>query len=515
MKAIIYLRVSTEEQAERGFSIQAQREECSKRAAELGCDKDSIIEYSDEGISGSILERPSLMAAMNLVKNDSDIRYFICLDSSRLSRSVAHQLIIVDEIKKSNVQLVFIKTSYDDTPEGRFQLTVMSAVDEYERARMRFRSELGKTAKANKKLLTHSPGLYGYDFNKEDDTLSINPEEAKNVRLMYEWVANEDIGPRAVALKLNDLGVPSKKNKLWQKTTVKRILCNTAYKGTLYIRKFDTTDVKLNKFKEPEDKVKRKLRPAEEWIGVSVPPIIDEDLWSRVQDQMTNARRKWRSYSKTDYLLSALCRCGICGSTLHGNLVSSRNNKYRYYVCTARSPGIIGMDKCSLPSINADMLEELVWRKVVLWLNSPEELEKELRDGFPSNIEDKEKRLAELEIELEILVKEKERVATMYQKGLIDEISAEKRLKEINGKSNNIKLINQTLHNEINRIKISNRELDIVKEVSSKLLKMIDKMKFDDKQIIIKSLIEEVVITNDDIVIKAKIPEMILKLDFL
>jgi site-specific DNA recombinase len=77
MKVAIYVRVSTEEQAEKGFSIQAQKEECSKKAIESGCDESSIIEFADEGISGSILERPALMAALNLIKNDSEIRYFI------------------------------------------------------------------------------------------------------------------------------------------------------------------------------------------------------------------------------------------------------------------------------------------------------------------------------------------------------------------------------------------------------------------------------------------------------
>ncbi len=59
--ALIYLRVSTEEQAERGYSIAAQREECRTRAWDLGADE--ILEFVDEGVSGSILERPALVAA--------------------------------------------------------------------------------------------------------------------------------------------------------------------------------------------------------------------------------------------------------------------------------------------------------------------------------------------------------------------------------------------------------------------------------------------------------------------
>jgi site-specific DNA recombinase len=513
MKAIIYVRVSTEEQAERGFSIQAQKEECTKKAIELGCDEGCILIFADEGISGSILERPALISALSLLKTDDEVKFFICLDSSRLSRNVSHQLIIVDEIKKSQTQLIFIKTSYDDTPEGRFQLTVMSAVDEYERARFRFRTELGKRTKASKKLLTHSPGLYGYNYNKDTDLLSVNEDEAKNIRLMYRWAIDEQIGPNAIAQRLNDLGVPTKKNKLWQKTTVKRILNNTACKGTLYIRRYDATDVKLNKYKEAAEKAKRKERPQEEWIGVPVPIIIDADTWSIVQDLMTNARRKWRSYSKSEYLLSALCRCGLCGSTMHGNLISSKNKKRRYYVCTARSPGIVGIEKCSLSFTNADTIELLVWEKVVSWLKNPDELEKEIKSGLPDDIGEKEQRLKELETDISNLTKEKDRVATMFQKSLIDELSAEKRLKEINVRDTTLKQLQQSMYNEINAFSISNKELTGIRDIASRVVDMLDKLEFRDRYSIVRSLVEEVIVTNETIIIKAKIPALIQNVD--
>jgi site-specific DNA recombinase len=130
-KAVIYLRVSTEEQAEKGFSIDAQRDECIQKAQELGCE--GIIEYIDEGVSGSILERPMLINAMEEMKNRI-IDFFICFDSSRLSRNVSHQLILIDTIKKYGTKLVFVRNNYEDTAEGRFQITIMAAVDEYERA---------------------------------------------------------------------------------------------------------------------------------------------------------------------------------------------------------------------------------------------------------------------------------------------------------------------------------------------------------------------------------------------
>lgn len=241
--------------------------------------------------------------------------------------------------------------------------------------------------------------------------------------------------------------------------------------------------------------------------------IIDEDTWNKVQELMSDAKRKWRSYSKAEYLLSALCRCGLCGSTIHGNLISSKNKKRRYYVCTARSPGIIGMDKCNLSFVNADELEKLVWDKVVSWLNNPDELEKEIKSGLPDGLGEEEKRLKELETDLSNLIKEKERVATMFQKGLIDELSAEKRLREINTKNNTMQQLQQSLYNEINAYRISNKELDGIKNIASKVADVLDNLEYKERYEIIQSLVEEVIVTNETVIIKAKIPALVQNVD--
>lgn len=228
---------------------------------------------------------------------------------------------------------------------------------------------------------------------------------------------------------------------------------------------------------------------------------------------MTNARRKWRSYSKSEYLLSALCRRGLCGSTMHGNLISSKNKKRRYYVCTARFPGIVGMDKCALSFTSADTIEILVWEKGVSWLKNPDELEKEIKSGLPDDIGEKEQRHKELETDISNLIKEKDRVATMFQKSLIDELSAEKRLKEINVRDTTLKQFQQSLYNEINAFSITNQELTGIRDIASRVVDMLDKLNFEDRYSIVRFLVEEVIVTNETIIIKAKIPALVQNVD--
>ncbi|OGO78974.1 MAG: hypothetical protein A2Y23_14605 [Clostridiales bacterium GWB2_37_7] len=214
MKAIIFLRVSTEEQAEKGYSIPNQRSECTKKASELGCD--DVFEYCDEGISGSILARPGLMDAIHKMKH-MHIDYFIALDSTRLSREAIDSMAIARDIKNNGTVIAFVRGFYDDSPEGQLQYQISASVGEYEKKVLLLRSYYGKREKAKQGLLTHSPGLYGYDFDKESDTLSINESEAAIIKLMYKWLIEEGIGPNAIAKRLIDMGIPSKKVRCGRK----------------------------------------------------------------------------------------------------------------------------------------------------------------------------------------------------------------------------------------------------------------------------------------------------------
>jgi len=97
---------------------------------------------------------------------------------------------------------------------------------------------------------------------------------------MYQWfTSDEDASPYEIARRLNAMGIPSPKGKQWNKQTVKRNLANSAYAGILYIRRYDTKDVKFNKYKPPQERVSRKERPREEWVPISVPTIIDKQTW--------------------------------------------------------------------------------------------------------------------------------------------------------------------------------------------------------------------------------------------
>ncbi|MED1946288.1 MULTISPECIES: recombinase family protein [Brevibacillus] len=108
----IHARVSTEEQAKSGFSLDDQLRECRKKAA-----TSEAAEYLDD-VSGEFLDRPALSRLRQDVK-DGLIKKIVCLNPDRLSRKLMNQLLMTDEFDKRGIELVFVNGEYSKTSEGQ------------------------------------------------------------------------------------------------------------------------------------------------------------------------------------------------------------------------------------------------------------------------------------------------------------------------------------------------------------------------------------------------------------
>lgn len=124
----IYVRVSTEESAKRGYSNKDQLQDCRKKAG-----TDEVIEYVDEGISGEFLDRPALTKLQKDVRKGL-ITKVVCLDPDRLSRKLMNQL--AEEFDRQGVELVFVNGEYTRTPEGQLFYSMRGAISEFEKAKI-------------------------------------------------------------------------------------------------------------------------------------------------------------------------------------------------------------------------------------------------------------------------------------------------------------------------------------------------------------------------------------------
>ncbi|MGE5630985.1 MAG: recombinase family protein [Caulobacteraceae bacterium] len=480
--------------------MQAQQEECIKKAYELGCTPEEVFVYRDDGVSGSILERPQLIAAFDKIKKEH-IDYFIAFDTSRLSRNVSHQLIIIDEIKRHETELILLKNSFQDNAEGRFQLTIMAAVDEYERARLRLRSEMGKRAKAKLHKLTHNPGLFGYSFDTKNDSLQIKDGEADILRLMFKWLVQEGIGPSEITERLNRMGIPSPRMKLWSRVTVRRILSNGSYTGIIYIRRYDTKEYRLNKYKKSGDKVKITERPKEEWVPIEIPPIIDKETWNKAIKILGSSKRLYRDKcDKQSFLLSNISYCGLCGSRLDCKTVSGKGKEYRYYICPGKYKNENGTH-CSAGIIKADTIEKKIWDFIVKQILKNIDFQSNLGRTAENIITAQEKKLKFLCSEVEKLAEGSNRIIDLFQKGYIDEAALASRLNSLNEKSSelkkkieNEKLLKSQIADNMNKIIID-------KKINNNIEEMLYNLDNGGKKDIIGMLVSEIQIFDSYIIL--------------
>ena len=122
MNTAIYVRVSTQQQAEHGYSLETQIDACRKKAMELGAV--SIKIYTDDGYSGAYLERPALDDLRDAVAQKlHDV--IIIYDIDRLSRDTMHLLLLTEELEK-NARLVYVNSEYNKTPEGQLFFEIIS-----------------------------------------------------------------------------------------------------------------------------------------------------------------------------------------------------------------------------------------------------------------------------------------------------------------------------------------------------------------------------------------------------
>ena len=510
--AILYVRVSTEEQAQRGYSLPEQLEACRVRAAALGYPTARIVNCIDDGVPGDVLQRPGLDRARELVRQGS-VGAFLCLDPDRFSRDLLNQLLVDRELQRAGVRVEFINFSYDKSPVGQAFFAFRGIMSQLEKAMIRERTMRGKLGKAKRGGLTHFPRTYGYAYDDGrmiEDHAPADPlqpglgSRADMVRRMYEWAAAGD-GPHAVTRRLNDLATPAPGGGEWMRATVRRILRNETYTGTLYLHRHDAGGMNLNRYRPPEERVSRAIRPRAEWIPVQVPALVDPELWAQAQRQQDTGRRRRPGAAKRTYLLSGLVRCGLCGSTLTGNLgTNGKGRQYAWYVCQGRVHPSAGQAPCNLPHLRAAPLEEAVWARVRGWVLDPETLFDD------ADMQTEAQTAARQEIEaaagaLRSLTEAQTRILRLVARALVSEDQAEAELAEIRSSQTRLQKRQAELGVQLVAAP-SDARRSTVESLAEELHDRLDNLTDEQRRTVIREFVVEVVVGRPpEMVIRARV----------
>lgn len=464
MRAAIYVRVSTEDQARHGYSLDAQREACRKKAEELGSAE--VLEFADEGFSGSTMDRPGLRALREAVRSGA-VDLVICLDPDRLSRKLAHQLLLTEEIEKAGARVEFVNFEWRDTPEGRLFYNIRGAIAEYEREKIRDRTVAGRRQRARAGLMPTGSVPYGYRL--ENGKLVPDPVEAEGVRLAFELFLKEDLGIHGVAVRLTELGVPTRGGNRWHSATVRRLLQRRAYVGQFLYHQ------------------------GGEEIVVPVPAIVGPDVWLRAQEKLSEARRLWAGWSKGEYLLSGIITCADCGNPMHGALRTWKGKRVRTYSCVRSFANAMRRGCRPIKYVKADPIEEAVWRQVVAWLDDPAAFAREMRE------EGRAEELArDLKAVREHLAAVRKGIANIRRAlvgGLLDlDEETAAALREARAREKSLLAREKEIERELAAARAAERSAKDLLAQAKRWLKEVDSLGFEEKRSLVRVLVKQVIV---------------------
>jgi len=379
-----YARVSTSRQEEEK-TIQNQIVSLKEYAQKNGYT--IVREYADDGWSGDMLARP----ALDQLRQDAKSKQWesiLIYDPDRLARRYSYQALLTDELREAGIDVVFVTTPAPKSGVEKILYGVQGLFAEYERAKIAERFRLGKLRKISEGHILVSVPLYGYSYIPKKDSehgyYVINEEEARVVKMIFSWVADEKITLRGVVKRLQKMNIKPRKSKrgVWNTSTLCTLLRNEAYIGTARwgssYAVVPENPIKNEKYKKMK-KSSRKIKPKGEWLYVPVPVIVDSALFDRAREQLKENFALCQRNKKNEYLLSGRIDCS-CGKRRTGE--GAMHGKHLYYRCNDRVLSFPLPHTCKEKGINARIADNLVWKKIAETMSSPELLTKQVERWY-------------------------------------------------------------------------------------------------------------------------------------
>lgn len=381
----VYIRVSTEEQAQRTEgSLENQKHRLNgfidiknHQTPDWGLVVDS---YLDDGYSAENTNRPEFQRLLRDLKRGR-ISMVLVADLSRLSRNIRDFCGLLDLFKELKVKFLSIKDQFDTTTAvGEMMLFNMINLAQFERRQISERVTLNFHSRALRGLRNGGAATLGFKVNPSNkSTFEINLDEVGFVKQIFETFLEQGSLYRA-AQELRRLKIPTKpassdgsRTYDWNTQTLGNLLRNQTYIGMR----------EVNKSQKGQDQ--SDLKPHEQYNVVKAAwlPIVDEGTFYSVQSMLDrnqkSARERRSNMKERTFVLTGLLSCAQCGRPLVGSSPRGRNKEFRYYVHRA----IEGKPAtCEIKNFPADKLEEKVVNHLLNVVNRQGYL-----DGIEKNID--------------------------------------------------------------------------------------------------------------------------------
>lgn len=324
----IYVRVSTEEQARDGYSLEAQIKAIKDYAIKNNIFIDSQYIFKDEGISGRKAEkRPAFMEMIKIAKNKPKKFDVILVHKfDRFARNREDSIVYKSLLKKEyGINVLSVSEPIDPNDKMSIILEAfLEAMAEYYSINLSDEVKKGQLEKHQLGELQTRPS---YGYNVQNNKLIINEEEAKIVKFIFESYTLENLPMLTIARKLYEMGIRNKNGNKFENRNLYYILNNPVYIGKLRYtpnRRRDTYD-----FDDPNTII----------VTGKHESIIDLELWNLTQEKLSQ-NSKWkkpklRIDNSVKFWIRGLIRCSECNCTMVAtNRTKLRCNGYNKGKCT-------------------------------------------------------------------------------------------------------------------------------------------------------------------------------------
>jgi site-specific DNA recombinase len=463
-RVFVYVRVSTQEQARDGYSIDEQIDRLRDYCKAMGWIIVKI--YTDAGHSGANINRPALQDMIKDIeakKGDGVLVYKL----DRLSRSQKDTLeLIEDYFLANNVEFASMTENFDTaSPFGRAMIGILSVFAQLEREQIKERMNMGREGRA-KEGKFHGGGYVPIGYDYIEGELKINEFEAMQIKEIHK-LYQEGKAFHAIDRIFAQKGYTHKHGK-WYTKRIKECMLNDLYIGNIHYND--------QVFKGAHD------------------PIVDEETFNKsVALYESRDYSNYKNHGRTSYL-GGLIHCAHCQSRYGVASFKRCDKEYRYYSCHSRrktNRALVKDPNCKNKTWRLADLDQEIFDEIRKLANDPSHVRKIRQDKFTDEHAEKESLLSKKIAQIDA---QKSRFMDLYGVG-------EFTMEEVQAKVAPLNEQKKKLAHELEMLSKGNASISEEEALTilASFEDVVNEGDFEQIRLLINSLIERIEIDNDDI----------------
>ncbi len=464
MRAVIYIRVSTKEQAEEGYSLQAQREACMKYLDEHGWT--FVNEYQDAGESARTANRPAFQKMLSEMVDDG-VNALVIHKLDRLARNIEDHAAVRARLRGAGVELVSVTENLESTASGKLVEGILASLSEWYSNNLSTEVKKGLNAKVKAGGYPGSAPL-GYlnvreEANGRNEAVIVpDPKLAPLIEEAFRLYATDQYCLREVHEEMHRRGLPA------SRSGIERLLHNPIYTGRIL-------------WKEVMYEGKHE-------------PIVSLDLFNKVQTILSKNSTAGSHSWKYAHHLKGFLTCGTCGAGMSYMLVKQK--KHGYFYCLGKHRR---RTECEEPYVAVESIEAQI-EELFRGIRIPEEFHRKIVEEIEAEIASRETDRAGsakfLSKRLEALSKKREKLLELWYQEAIDLVKFKSEQEKIDEQ---MKAVSRELDVQTDELHETRDILDIAVKLAKNVGRSFEKATPDVKKLWLEACFREIQVSGKEI----------------